>query len=393
MNRDHYIKRYKKENNLKRIVALKNQDIDSMRQLQKSSPNNLSLKFEFAKLLLSKGEEHYEEASNLLCELLETKNKRYAMLELGKLEIKKGNLKEAKDYFELLLSKWEDAYARLELGKIEYDLKNFEKAKYHFEQVLKEKNDPLVLFQLARTEKKLDNISKARIHFDAVSKTVLDANIKPSALLELGKLEAEEGNLDKARKIFKDLANQNVPYANKALIMLEYRNGNYLEAIKLINEELKNGETVDEKIILALSKELNIFFDIDYNEIPLTYLNKQILDYDEYTALSHIIDRHVNGVNSFNFNKKLDIYELFYETKSMLARENKIKNLVFNDVYVIPYQSIGEVGEEYLRVVTLPDSKNIITMYPMFTEYDEETEDMLDFKKKLIKRFQKISKK
>ena len=392
MDKEIYLKKDKKENYLRRIVAFKNKDEKVIRRLQRKNPNDLNLKFEFAKLLLSKGEEYYDEAEKLLIDLLQTRNKRYAMLELGKLEYKKENLKEARTYFEKLLSIWEDAYARLELGKIEYDLENFEKAKFNFEKVLKEKYDPLVLFQLARTEKKLGNFPQARIYFKAVSKTILDEDIKPAALLELGKLEAEDGNINEARKILKDLASNNEPYANKLLIMLEYKNGNYLETIKLINEELKNNEVVDEKIILELSKKLNIFFNVDYDAIPMTYINKQVLDYDEYTALYHIIDRHINGIDSFNFNKKIDIYELFQETKTMLARENKVKNLVFNDIYVIPYQSIGQYEEEYLKVVTLPNSKNIITMYPMFTEYLAENEDMFEIKKKLVKRFRKNSK-
>ena len=49
----------------------------------------------------------------------------------------------------------------------------------------------------------------------------------------------------------------------------------------------------------------------------------------------------------------------------------KINKLVVNDVYIIPYENIGRKGEPYLKVVTLPNTKDIITMYPVLCKYDE----------------------
>lgn len=378
----------------KKLIAVKYKDINVMKKLCEQNKYNSTLKFEYAKLLLSSGEDHYDEAKEVLIQLLDTKNKKYAMLELGKLATKQGNINEAKKYYEEMLSKWEDFYARLELGKIEYVLGNYAKAKINLEKVLEEKNEPLVVFQLAKTEKKLGNFSKARIYFKALSKTILNTTIRPHALLELGRLEAEDGNIEEARRILKDLTiNQSDEYAYSLLSILEYRSGNYLEAVKIINEELKNNKLIDDKLILALSKKLNIFFNVDYDKLVLTYRNSQILDYNEELAIKHIIDRHVNGEDDFNFNKNIDIYELFNEAKTMLAPENKVRNLVFNDIYIIPYDNIGENDEEYLKVVTLPNSKNIITMYPMFTEYDMDREDSIELNKKLVKKIKNIQKK
>lgn len=355
--------------------------------------DKLKAEFQKAKSYIDSG--NYEEARRILLRQLDTKNKKYALLELGKLEAQLDNIKKAKNYYEKILKiDNKDEYAMSEIGKIEYVLGNYDQAKIYFDKILSLTNDPITRFQLAKTEYKLGNVSKARLHYKALSKTILDDTIKSSALLELGRLEACEGNLDEARKILKNLAeHEEDEYANRLLAVMEYKNGNHLEALKIINEELKKNRLVDEKLVIALSKEFNIFFNYDYKRVQLTYRNKQILDYDEERAIEHIIERHYNNEDKANFNKSLDPYQLFIEAKSMLARENKVKELSFNDIYVIPYSSIGEYGEEYLQVVTLPNTRDIITMYPLITDISAEDEDTIETKKKLSKRFKDITKK
>ena len=356
-------------------------------------PDFLKNDFQRAKSYINTG--RYDEAREILIRQLNTKNKKYAMLELGKLEAQLENIKEAKRYYEMILKlDSKDDYAMFEIGKIEYVLGNYKEAKDRFEKILEIRNDPITRFQLAKTEYKLGNASKARIHYKALSKTILDDIVRPYALLELARLEACEGNIEEARRIFTYLGESNRDeYAYRLLAMMEFKNGNYLEALKIINSELKNNREVDEKLILALSKELNVFFDYDYNDISLVYRNKQILDYDEESTINHIIERHFNGIEKSNFNKNLDPYMLFNEAKTMLAKENKVKNLAFNDIYIIPYSNIGEYGEEYLKVVTLPNTKNIITMHPLITDMDVEDEDVIETKKKLSKKFKDITKK
>lgn len=355
--------------------------------------DDLKADFQRAKSYIKDGK--YDDARKILTGQLNTKNKKFALLELGKLEAQLENLKEAKRYYEMILDiDNKDDYAMLELGKIEFVLGNYEDAKKQFDKILEFRNDPITTFQLAKTEYLLGNTSKARMYYKSLSKTILDPSLRPYALLELGRLEACEGNLEEARKIFNYLGEDDKDeYAYRSLAIMEFKAGNYLEALKIINNELKKKRLVDDKLILALSKELNVFFDKDYSDISLVYRNKQILNYDEERAIEHIIDRHFNGINKSNFNKDLDPYQLFMEAKSMLARENKLKSLSFNDIYIIPYSNIGEYGEEYLKVVTLPNSKNIITMYPLITGIDLDDDDTLEAKKKLSKRFKNTAKK
>ena len=362
-------------------------------KLDNNVSSDLKNDFQRAKSYINTGK--YEQARRILIGQLNTKNRKYAMLELGKLEAQLENIKEAKNYYEMILKiDPKDDYAMQELGRMEYVLGNYKEAKAYFEKILELVNDPITTFQLAKTEYKLGNVSKARVYYKALSKTILDDAIRPCALLELARLEACEGNLDEARKIFKGLVEKDEDeYAAGLLALMEFKAGNYLEALKIVNSEIKKNKPVEPKLLLDLSKKLNIFFDYDYDSISLTYRNKQILDYDEESAINHIIERHFNGQDKSNFNKELDPYQLFMEAKTMLAPENKVKYLAYNDVYLIPYSNIGEYGEEYLQVVTLPNTRDIITMYPLITDISAEDEDTIETKKKLSKKFKNITKK
>lgn len=104
-------------------------------------------------------------------------------------------------------------------------------------------------------------------------------------------------------------------------------------------------------------KEFNIFFKCTrYDNL---YNNNQLIDYDEYVAVEHIIDRHSN-----DFSEHIDIYSLFNEIKSKLIDEYRVDCLKFNDVYDIPYQNVG-YDKHIIRVYTIPNTKNILTMYPL----------------------------
>ena len=104
-------------------------------------------------------------------------------------------------------------------------------------------------------------------------------------------------------------------------------------------------------------QELNIFFkNIKFNYM---YNNNQLIDYDEYVAVEHIIDRHSN-----DFSIGIDIYKLFNEISSKLIDEYRVEGLKFNDTYDIPYPNVG-YNKHILRVYVIPNTKNILTMYPL----------------------------
>ena len=95
-----------------------------------------------------------------------------------------------------------------------------------------------------------------------------------------------------------------------------------------------------------------------------------LLDYDEYVALEHIEDIYDS---KDLFNKDIDIPKLFKEIQNYLTEETKVKGARFNDIYIIDYPNVGANGENHLKVVTLFNTKNILTFFPIHkVKYEEE---------------------
>ena len=157
--------------------AKKNNDINLMKALYNGNRNNDIISFEYVKMLLKK--RNLEEARPILIEMLETSNRCYALLELGRLEFMARNMDDARNYLCILLkegNKRDKYFAKITLGKIEACCGNIELARTYFNQLL----DSAI------------------------------ENERSNALLELGRLEFSQGNIDDAKKIFTSLVNSSV---------------------------------------------------------------------------------------------------------------------------------------------------------------------------------------
>lgn len=329
--------------------AVKNSDINMVKALYNGSPNNSRVKFEYARLLIKEG--NITVAKNLLIELLDSKNKNYALLELGILSLMEKDSIQAKEYFNELLTsdnKRDICCALLELGRLESFYGNRDKAREYFYQIMAIKENEYY------------------------------------AMMELSRLEAEDGNIKEAKEILKQLIKQNEnkasSYAKSLYGIILFNNHEYNELIKMINKEGKDITTIP--VLIYLSIKHNIFLDVAYENLYYGYTVSQLLNYDEYISVEHIIDRHTK-----DFNHNIDIYKLFNDIKEELTLENKINKLNFNDIYSIYYPNIGNNGENNLRVITLPNTKNILTMYPIQGKYDmlideEEYKDIPKVKRK-----------
>ena len=149
------------------------------------------------------------------------------------------------------------------------------------------------------------------------------------------------------------------------------------ESFDIIKDVIKNdsftNKNISMKIALTLFKELGIFFYDKYpNFSELSYSEKQIGVYDETEAISHIIDNHTNHKYKNNFSKNIDVFTLFYDIENMLTEDKKALTLNLNDMYHIEYPNVGKDGESLIRVITLPGTKNIITMFPVNDSRDKE---------------------
>lgn len=393
------------------IDAKRSKDLKAMKSLLNGYPNDSTIKFEYAKMLIP--QRKYEEAKQLFLELLDTRNANYAMLELGKMECYTGNNEKAREYFNKLAESG-DKYAAFELARLDIQEKKYYKAKKELKELLPYKVDG-VMTELGRLEAIMGNIGEAKRIFKVMEEKIHD----PHGTLELGKLELSMGNFETARDIFSKLLKTKLYLSARIeLGLVEAHSGNYkgaekyflelldtpvnmlayrllsllyikmqdyLKAYKIIKEALANGADINPYVIMDVTKKLNVILDTDYNNIHYNYSMDQLLDYDDYLGLDHVMHRHGENPNR-DFNEDIDVPLLFNSIKRQLKPEYIIKSFNYNDLYVIDYPNAGKHGENYIKVVTLPNTKDIITMYPVATKYEfsDEIEEDLTNKEKML---------
>ena len=274
--------------------------IEILKKVKKDEPNDNVVKFELAKLFI-KYKETMDKGKSMLLDLLNTQNKNYAILELGKLEASLNNYDEAKNYFLQLLNTQNKNYAILELGRLEASLNNYAEAKKYF----------LLL---------------------------LNTDAKDFSLVELVFLNIKDNKIKEASDLFNKIPT------------------NFLDSIIYINIKTY----LNYKLGLDISKDRNN-----------TYFTMQLFNYNKEFAISHI-SKHLDENNKkrihTTFDESINLYELFDEI------QEKIKNMEptqysFTEKYIVCYNheiaTIGDKRTKYVQVITLPNSKNILTMYPI----------------------------
>ena len=138
------------------------------------------------------------------------------------------------------------------------------------------------------------------------------------------------------------------------------------------------------------------------------YIKSQVVNYDEAKALEHINnharDEETHDIHSC-FNENINIEYLMESVKNNLEFNNKI-NVI--DILEIHYFSISGIGYDntslcnFLKVVVVPNTSNIISMYPC-SKVEVSDVDVLkcDFdklfnrqtKEKVMSRIDKFNKK
>lgn len=231
-------------------------------------------------------------------------------------------------------------------------------------------------------------------HIEEAIKICEDAlkNYKYEPIEELlSDLYLKSGNLSKNNKLLNNIEDESEKNYNlgKSYIF----DNKFKEAIIVLNKALKNAnECLTTKIFyqlviayfkigdyantlryINLINEANDMIKYDLNRIkfyinyhigletsPEFYTAKQIVNYDENLALNHILRRHENDFNTKMYN----IEELFYEIQDYLIDSNKYNYIGF-DMYKITMENIGSKNNsQVLSVICLPNTKNILTMYP-----------------------------
>ena len=146
----------------------------------------------------------------------------------------------------------------------------------------------------------------------------------------------------------------------------------YEECYELLKKNLYNFKKNEWTYLgdwLYIKKQLGILNEHDYEIAEKTYLLNQVISYDETSALSHI-EKHLyidENNDKTEFIEQFPLNEIFYKIKAMLPLEEKIYDGGIANKYTFKYTGNGHVGStlvDYIRVITLRDTNEIITMYP-----------------------------
>lgn len=195
-------------------------------------------------------------------------------------------------------------------------------------------------------------------------------------LLFFGEIELLKGNFEQAEENFSHFDIEKEDINEKydefyRLALIKFRLGKYEEAERIINkfEELVNKEYLSN--IMYEVKRLKTYIQnaqgIDVCDENLGYSEKQIIHYDAESAIEHIMDHHFDNPRLSKFNDNIDIKQLFVDIKNMLNKNNVVYDSIF-DNYIIKYPNVGydlKGGNIHeMRVLVLPNTMDIITMYP-----------------------------
>ncbi len=200
--------------------ALRDSNVDSLKRLYDENPDNLEIKFEYAKRL-----KLYDLnfSKQLLLELVNDrrfKNKYAAFIQLGIIERRMGNYNISRKYFQDILDSNESneidkEYAKYEIGRLEEKIGNVDEALRLFNEL----KDSSIWFysytEIGIIEFKRNNNDKARECFEKL----LDSKCSLLAKLWLGKLEASEGRYLQAMLYLNEL--KNTTYGREASMLIE----------------------------------------------------------------------------------------------------------------------------------------------------------------------------
>jgi len=309
---------------------------------------------------------HFDEARAYANILKEMNEYNYAYKLLGNIEFKLNNYEEARDNFLQLLGSSIEDEAKLYLGTIYFDMGNNELAMKYFQDLSNSIYKYHAMVRIARIkdfegfhEEALDDLLNASAHltddhqYIDLCKTLSNLGRYEEALSYLEKVHSEEfqESVEKT-KVYIDIYKKDFESALHNL-----RNSSF--AIETPKNFLW---------YYVFEKRYDTSF---YNLDQLCYGAKQILKYKSKWAIKHIKD-HLSEDDTKSlhtlFYENVDVTSLYFEVR------DKIQNMTrnsrnFTDKYIVKTnQIVGNIeGTEtsYVIAVVIPDTKNILTMYPV----------------------------
>ncbi len=243
---------------------------------------------------------------------------------------------------------------------------------------------------------KIGDYDKAKETFDMLDEKYTRKN------LEIGKLYLYSNNYEQAEELLEDFVNTCGFIHYDALFYLaiaKYRLEKYEEAYIIADNILKVTDKKKNefyKIKIELER-LKLYIDLIHNT-PIrdnknrySYMESQIYSYSKEKTIQHIIDRHIGPNKTGSFGNDFPIEEVIELVPNLLDEKKKIA-CEFLDNYIIDYNSLGFKSDNNLavKVLTIPNTKQIVNMYVLRINIDKQKEEELQPKK--VKRMSQIEK-
>lgn len=248
---------------------------------------------------------------------------------------------------------------------------------------------------LARIELLKGNIEEAKKYFN-------DLEDSPLKIILNAEIEASQGNYEVAINI---LETNNISVNGTLELMIFYANilirmKEYSKAKAVIEDFRQSHPITPEQIQIEIERYMAI---IKKNlgesvEKSYSYFIKQIAKYSNIRSLDHIMAHYYSENGSGKFSSSFNINDEYFKIRNIIKDMNPVYRSLDESVdkYIIDYPGAGVLGDislDKIQVVTIMETKDIITFYPV-SKYSlgyEYEEDLVP-KKEPQKRLTQIEK-
>lgn len=304
----------------------------------------------------------------LLEKLLEIDSNNYrARFLLGKVHLMyREEVKAEKEFLKILKYNPNNSYALVELGKMYIREGNFQKSKKILKSVKnKTKEENIFLtYELAYIYFLEHNFSEAK----RLLNQILTQGNKNNALFLLAKILFLEEDLVSVKRILSSLINNSDHFKRVQwlLIYIDILEGKYGDAFLKLGK-VSNKDRDYDFVYIYLKSKLNMI-ETSLSNSSLSYSGSQIVSYNKNKAIEHIVKHKEEN----NKKEKHSVLSPDVDVKEIINNiENKSLKLIGRnifDTYIMRFPNAGRnyLGEKtnYLKIITVIGTKNVITMFP-----------------------------
>lgn len=252
-------------------------------------------------------------------------------------------------------------------ANVEYKLDNFDEAYKYCNLINDNSNDRDVL--IAKIKIKCNDLDAAYMLLEnIISNNQEYLNLS----YYLGVINFKKNKFEQAKKNFNvciknDFYNTNLSRLN--LIFIGIKQNNVLSVYNNFKKLAKIGFFKEERYYygIIISAYLSKYYNLNVKLDKSIYSVKQIIDYDPEEVRNHLLEHTVDkGNNHSIYNKNINIDELIEYAQNNL-NDNTYNGNNFFDEYIIKYDNVGmsnSIIQNYIKVVTIPNTNKIITIYP-----------------------------